>query len=47
MGLRSLLLTLLVLGAALMTFPFEPWAMLRRPALRNPWLAALVLLPWL
>ena len=47
MGLRSLFLTLPVLGAALMTLPFEPWAMLRQPALRNPWLAALVLLPWL
>lgn len=47
MELHSLLPPLLVLGAGLMTLPFEPWAILRRPALRNPWLAALVLLPWL
>jgi uncharacterized membrane protein len=47
MELHSLLPPVLVLGAGLMTLPFEPWAMLRRPALRNPWLAALVLLPGL
>ena len=47
MELQNLLPPLLVLGAGLMTLPFEPWTILRGPALRNPWLAALVLLPWL
>jgi uncharacterized membrane protein len=35
-----------VIGAAAVAAAFRPWAMLRRPELRHPWLAALALLPW-
>jgi uncharacterized membrane protein len=38
---------LLALAAVLLASAFKPWQTLRREALRNPWLAALVLLPWL
>lgn len=38
---------LCVLGAAAVALAFRPWAMLARAPLRHPWLAALVLLPWL
>lgn len=43
----NLVTPLVVLGAAALALPFKPWAMLRRPALRHPWLGVLVLLPWL
>lgn len=35
-----------VAAAAGLALAFRPWTMLREPALRHPWLAALVLLPW-
>ncbi len=35
------------LAAAALAGVFKPWQTLRRSALRNPWLAILVLLPWL
>jgi uncharacterized membrane protein len=38
---------LLALAAAALATPFRPWQALRRGALRHPWLATLVLLPWL
>ncbi|MEY2688965.1 MAG: hypothetical protein RL375_3163 [Pseudomonadota bacterium] len=38
------LMCLATLGVALL---FRPWASLRARSLHNPWLAALVLLPWL
>jgi uncharacterized membrane protein len=38
---------LLALSAALLATAFKPWQTLRRGALRHPWLAVLVLLPWL
>jgi uncharacterized membrane protein len=38
---------LLALAAAALAAPFKPWQTLRRSALRDPWLALLVLLPWL
>jgi len=37
----------LVLAAAALALRFRPWQALRRTALRHPWLATLVLLPWL
>ena len=37
----------LALAAAALASFFRPWQTLRRTALRNPWLAALVILPWL
>lgn len=37
---------LAVAAAAGLALAFRPWAMLRDPALRHPWLATLVLLPW-
>lgn len=39
----ELLLCVVALGVALM---FRPWASLRASSLHNPWLAALVSLPW-
>jgi uncharacterized membrane protein len=39
--------TAALVAAAVVAGAFRPWAMLQRPALRHPWLAALVLLPWL
>ncbi|HMO45115.1 MAG TPA: hypothetical protein PKB14_03700 [Rubrivivax sp.] len=39
------LLATLAAGAA--AVPFKPWQTLRSASLRHPWLAALVLLPWL
>jgi uncharacterized membrane protein len=36
-----------VVAALALALAFRPWQMLREPALRHPWLAALVLLPWL
>lgn len=47
MNATHLIAPLAALAAVVLTLPFRPWAMLRRPALRHPWLAALVLLPWL
>lgn len=38
---------LLALAAAALALPFKPWQTLRSGALRHPWLATLVLLPWL
>lgn len=38
---------LLALAAAALAAPFRPWQALRRRELRHPWLASLVLLPWL
>ncbi|MBX3642023.1 MAG: hypothetical protein KF720_03020 [Rubrivivax sp.] len=38
---------LLALAAAVLAAPFRPWQALRRRELRHPWLASLVLLPWL
>ena len=41
-------LTLLAtLAAGVAAVPFKPWQTLRGASLRHPWLAALVLLPWL
>lgn len=37
----------LALAAAVLALLFKPWQALRRTALRHPWLAMLVLLPWL
>jgi uncharacterized membrane protein len=37
----------LALGAAALAGAFKPWQTLRRRELRHPWLATLVLLPWL
>jgi uncharacterized membrane protein len=37
----------LALAAAALALPFKPWQTLRSGALRHPWLATLVLLPWL
>ncbi len=34
-------------AALALALAFRPWQMLREPALRHPWLATLVLLPWL
>jgi uncharacterized membrane protein len=43
----NMLLELVVLLAACgVALCFKPWATLRATELRNPWLAALVLLPW-
>lgn len=39
--------TLIVLAATALALWFRPWASLRAGALLTPWLAALVLLPWL
>ena len=38
---------LLTLAAAALAAVFRPWQTLRSGALRHPWLAVLVLLPWL
>ena len=38
---------LLTLAAAALAAAFRPWQTLRSGALRHPWLAVLVLLPWL
>jgi uncharacterized membrane protein len=47
MTAQPLLETLIVATALAMALWFRPWTVLREPALRSPWLAALVLLPWL
>jgi uncharacterized membrane protein len=39
--------TLIVAAALAVAAWFRPWTVLREAALRSPWLAALVLLPWL
>ena len=38
---------MLALAAAVLALRFKPWQTLRRSELRHPWLAMLVLLPWL
>lgn len=35
----------IVVAALLCALPFRPWAPLRAPSLRTPWIAALVILP--